>query len=230
MDKKKSGNGNGNKKKSGSKKQSLKKQKQANVITAEEKIEQRRSFEYEQLDFHELFELYREYRRENNINGRELRLTPRVRDIIIESVRNGNFMSTSAELAGVSLTRFWEWMKEGKDKIEGHGRYYADGKDLLYMLFYMDVRQAQAEAEATAVDAIVEAGRESWQAWAWWLERTRPDKFGKRETVDQNVNANVKAEIRAGWVDEIPEAEEDEREVQYVERQRQEAIEDKEQA
>ena len=42
------------------------------------------------------------------------------------------------------------------------------------------VERARAEAVARNVALVQKAADDSWQAAAWWLERSRPDQYGRR--------------------------------------------------
>lgn len=49
-------------------------------------------------------------------------------------------------------------------------------------LFAMLMRKARAKAESDGIKTIRDAGAQSWQAMAWWLERTHPDRYGRHQT------------------------------------------------
>ena len=50
-----------------------------------------------------------------------------------------------------------------------------------YVVFAHQVKRAGAAAEIRAIHNIHKAGNTQWQAQAWWLERTRPDDYGRRD-------------------------------------------------
>lgn len=56
--------------------------------------------------------------------------------------------------------------------------------------------------EAEAVAGIRSAGAHSWQAYAWLLERTKPDQYGKvdrlQATLDGSLNNEITIEITGG--------------------------------
>ncbi len=47
-----------------------------------------------------------------------------------------------------------------------------------YLAFSNAVKKAEADAIARAVATIIIAGRKTWQAHAWWLERKWPEDWG----------------------------------------------------
>jgi hypothetical protein len=59
----------------------------------------------------------------------------------------------------------------------------------IYRQFRDVVKKAETVAEVGAVAGILTAGKDgNWQALAWFLERTRPDKFGRRERITQELS------------------------------------------
>lgn len=50
-----------------------------------------------------------------------------------------------------------------------------------YVVFLQAATKARAMAEVRNLTVIQQASSENWQAAAWWLERTMPDKFGRRD-------------------------------------------------
>ena len=95
---------------------------------------------------------------------------------VCESLRKGNYVETAAACAGITARSLRAWMAKGHDarkrKVTNRYRRFLDA-----------VERAQAEGESQHVEAIVEARSEHWQASAWWLERTRPERFGRRDKV-----------------------------------------------
>jgi len=62
------------------------------------------------------------------------------------------------------------------------GRVESDaGEDTEFSQYFKEIMQARAFAEADNVLVIRNASRDTWQAAAWWLERTFPDRWGRRD-------------------------------------------------
>lgn len=53
-----------------------------------------------------------------------------------------------------------------------------------YVVLHQQVTRARAQAEVRAMATIQQAAPENWQAAAWFLERTAPEKFGRRERIN----------------------------------------------
>jgi hypothetical protein len=109
--------------------------------------------------------------------------TPRVRwEVIVERVRSGSYPEVAAISTGVGRATYYRWIAEGEDRwIDGRlvraNRRYRDFRDA--------IERAQAEAEAVAVAHIRKAGEDpkTWQAEAWYLERSRSDRWRRRDTI-----------------------------------------------
>jgi transposase len=104
---------------------------------------------------------------------RPTKLTPEMQAKIVAAIQIGNYPEIAALAAGISQKTFYRWMAEGEDKPAGHP----------LRSFFDDVRKAKASAEIQKIVVIAKAANESWQAAAWWLERTRPDRFSLRTRV-----------------------------------------------
>jgi len=104
--------------------------------------------------------------------ARRTKLTDRTKEDIVKALRAGNSRRDSALYAGVSETTFYSWMARGR---EG---------EPLYAEFLEAVEKAEAQSVVRNVAIIQRAAEETWQAAAWWLERKRPDDWGRRQRMD----------------------------------------------
>lgn len=100
---------------------------------------------------------------------------------ICNLLKAGNTRRTSAIAGGISEETFYVWMKSKPE-------------------FSESVKKAEAEAEARNVAIINQAGKTSWQASAWWLERRRKEDFGRQDRVDITTNGK---DIRAMTMNEL---------------------------
>lgn len=109
--------------------------------------------------------------------------TPRRRaDVIIERVKAGIPYETAAESSGVDGATFYRWMEAGADHYDG-GKLVRGREP--YRGFRDAVTRARAEAEAAAVAIIQTAATKDWRAAAFFLERSIPQRWRKRDTVHQ---------------------------------------------
>jgi hypothetical protein len=105
-----------------------------------------------------------------NGNGRPSKLTSDVADSFVAMLRAGNYIGVAASAVGISRRTFAEWMNRGLS---------ARVEDAPFRDFRDRVEQARAEGEVRNVTQIATAARESWQAAAWLLERSYPERWGR---------------------------------------------------
>lgn len=80
----------------------------------------------------------------------------------------GNYLDVACSAAGISKGAYRKWMLMGRSP-----------KHPLHQRFRERVEQAQAVGEARNVTIIAEAARTNWQAAAWLLERTNPERWAR---------------------------------------------------
>jgi transposase len=95
---------------------------------------------------------------------------------VIEYVGSGCFLETAAAAAGLSKVTLYKWMRLGENKND-------PGSTEELRAWKVRLDEAEAMAEARAVQGIQEAGAQSWQAYAWFLERKYPQRWRQRNTV-----------------------------------------------
>ena len=88
--------------------------------------------------------------------GAPTKLTPKVMDAIVSSVRAGNYAGTAAKAAGISRAALSAWRQKADNGIEP------------YATLYERVSQAASEAEDESVAEL--RSNQDWRAKAWWLE------------------------------------------------------------
>lgn len=58
----------------------------------------------------------------------------------------------------------------------------------VFVVFKYHIDRAKASAEIRALTIIQQAMPDNWQAAGWYLERTRPDQYGRRERINMTGN------------------------------------------
>jgi hypothetical protein len=106
--------------------------------------------------------------------GRKPKLTPETLERLKESIVAGNTMETSCDFAGINKSTFYNWLTQAE---EPNAR-----KELLELKD--TITRAKAEAIVRNVTHINSAAKKSWQAAAWWLERTQPKDYGRNQRVE----------------------------------------------
>ncbi|MCX6608509.1 MAG: hypothetical protein NTV52_33650 [Acidobacteria bacterium] len=102
--------------------------------------------------------------------GRPSALTPEVEKTIVNAIRAGSMIDAACSMAGIGKTTFYRWMAQAEE---------GGAKNEQYWEFRDKVKKSLASAEVSLVVAIREAGKTSWQANAWLLERRWRKTWGR---------------------------------------------------
>lgn len=118
------------------------------------------------------------------MTGRPTLLTPELQAAIVADVELGNYAETAAAAHGIDRATFYRWMQRGKDG------------EPLYRDFCDAITRARGHAEKHALKTVRDAfsdpktGAENAR---WYLERTAPARFGRRDHVV--VESKVREEL-----------------------------------
>jgi hypothetical protein len=107
--------------------------------------------------------------------GRPTKFTVDRQERILDVLRDGVYLETAARLGGISYETLNEWRKRFPEFAEA-------------------VEGARAEAEATMISRVRSASVDHWQAAAWWLERSFPSRWGRRDATAEARRAAQAAE------------------------------------
>ncbi len=98
------------------------------------------------------------------------KLTRQRQEIILETIREGASDKAAAARAGIDRTTLYNWLERGKQGEEP------------FSTFSTTLEKAKADREAKFVGFIRQAAEDgTWQAAAWYLERTDPEHYGRKE-------------------------------------------------
>ena len=113
--------------------------------------------------------------------GRPSKLTDDVQQRIVAALAAGNYQDTASAYAGINKQTFYNWMERGRaerDRINNGEK--ARKNETRYVDFLDAVESARAGAEVRSVHLISKAANEgTWQAAAWFLERSHPQRWGR---------------------------------------------------
>lgn len=111
-------------------------------------------------------------------------LTDEVQERICSALRAGNYQETAVRYAGVSESVYYKWLKMGRDAMDKEDRTPLEAR---CVEFVDAVEKARADAEVRNVHHIQQAAQGgTWQASAWFLERSFPARWGRREKVEHS--------------------------------------------
>jgi len=101
-------------------------------------------------------------------------------------LRAGNWVDTVAQMLGVTRRTFYNWLKRGEEealRLEDGGDM--DEDENIFADFFHTVERARAFAEVNSVRVLRTGASQriegDWKASLAWLERARPDRWGKRQ-------------------------------------------------
>lgn len=100
--------------------------------------------------------------------ARPAKLTPEVRESIVQAIEAGATYDLACKFAGISYQTFRNWIiaaEEGKNGAIGE--------------FYAAVNDAEGRAALKWLQTIDRHSDVDWRAAAWKLERRYPNEFGK---------------------------------------------------
>ena len=108
--------------------------------------------------------------------GRRTKLTPERQQRIVNAIAAGNYFDVSCRYTGIDEAPAYLWMQRGRREQQG-----------IYFDFLNAVKEAEAQAEVSAVVAIKQAFGTNWAAAMTWLERKFPDRWGRKDRLDVKV-------------------------------------------
>jgi hypothetical protein len=117
------------------------------------------------------------------------KLTPAVRQTILENLAAGATVQASCLAAGIARQTFYDW------------RAKAEAGESPFVEFFAAVEQAEAQAQVERVTVIRQAMADSWQAAAWWLERRFPEDWGRRERHEHSSPAGNPLKVQVEGAD-----------------------------
>lgn len=108
--------------------------------------------------------------------GRPSGLTQAVHDRIVELLQSGCTFEVAAQAAGVARATFYVWLQRGEAAAAADS---TDRREAPYRALVEAVAEARAVAEVKALTTIQRAAIQegSWQAAAWYLERSFPERY-----------------------------------------------------
>ena len=112
-----------------------------------------------------------------------------------------------AEYLGIDCPTFYRYKRKGKELFETTKKSKRTEQDQMFVDFYRIVSFARIEHYRECVEIVHAAARDkesvgTWQAAAWWLERTYHEEFGKKVPFDAE---QVEKWLRTNYGENIAE-------------------------
>lgn len=114
--------------------------------------------------------------------GRKLfweKMTPERCERLCEALRAGNYIEISCAYAGIHKDTYYKFLERAQKDPPGSQR-----QEML-----RSILKARADAEVRNVAYIQRAAQDpkTWQAAAWWLERSFPTRWGRQQKITQEI-------------------------------------------
>lgn len=120
--------------------------------------------------------------------GKPFQISKEIVDKLFQEISRGVPIKHACTIAGISRSSYYAWSKKAEELPDDIPE---DDENYLFKYFEKKKEEGIAMAIATRVEDIRKDS--SWQSSAWWLERMAHEDFGKKQTIDANVNAKVKS-------------------------------------
>ena len=159
---------------------------------------------------------------------RPRRLSPTILSDLVQVLADGNYIATACQYVGIGESTFYEWRARGQSEVERLAMQGLDGESMAYeacsgdavealdrcpepfdpdewpfVVFSYQTERARARAEVDTLRLISKAADNSWRAAAWFLERTKPERYGLRQGVNLAGSPGAPVEIRTVTVEEL---------------------------
>lgn len=114
------------------------------------------------------------------------RQAPTVNDervkVLINSLKNGAYVETACAYSGIGTSSVYRWIERGKAEDERlQNGDTPNPEETPYWEIWDAIEKARSEAMLRNITLIQTAAQSgSWQAAAWFLERTNPKLYGRR--------------------------------------------------
>jgi len=102
--------------------------------------------------------------------------------VLIASLKNGAYVETACSYAGIGTSSVYRWLERGRVEDERLQNGEAPNpEETPYWEIWDAIEKARSEAtlrNLTLIQTAAQSG--SWQAAAWYLERTSPKLYARR--------------------------------------------------
>jgi len=100
-----------------------------------------------------------------------------------EYIRKGNYAVTACQLCDIEESTYYDWIDYAKQDLKA-------GKESIYTSLYKSLKKAEADAEDLMVQTARNAAIQKRDGYLAMTvnERRHPDRWGRRERRDVNIN------------------------------------------
>jgi hypothetical protein len=137
--------------------------------------------------------------------GRPTELTPQLIAEVAKVLPTCLYRETVADYLGVDRSTFWRWVKRGNREIRRLRKKGTKPRqsEAIYVEFCNAIKKALAEGEIFDLDIIKKASEKNWQAAAWRRERRNPERWGRKDRMDQEIKRQVQQQYEMQGLVEV---------------------------
>lgn len=116
------------------------------------------------------------------------------------AVKSGTDLETSCQYAGFVIRDVYRYLERGRVEAESIAEgNKASESEAQYLDLWEGLKMARADSVVRNVAAIQNAASTgSWQAAAWWLERTMPEQYSKAALDRKAMGVNSGNQLNGG--------------------------------
>jgi hypothetical protein len=128
--------------------------------------------------------------------SRKLLLDKACEQSIIEAIQLGGHLDDAAQRGGINRRTLYRWLEKGKQYQADLEKGSEPNKDdLPYYNLMRNVEDTSASVRLRMVGRILVAADDDWKAAAWYLERSQPEQWGRRNQPIEAVVAEQQQSI-----------------------------------
>jgi hypothetical protein len=140
----------------------------------------------------------------NTSDRKPPKLTDKKVDLFIKALRVGHYVDRAARLAGLAPSTVYRWLEEGEaeqQRIDAEEEITERGQ--AYLKIANEIIKAKEEASHRALATIQKAFPKSWQAAAWYLERTDQRHYGRLTQVTGKDQGPLAVNVTVDEVEKV---------------------------
>lgn len=127
--------------------------------------------------------------------GRKSKLTKKLIQEICRYIEAGNYAKTACLACGISEPTFYDWLKKGEQALK-------EGEKNIFSEFLKSIKEARAKAEIRNVAIINKAATDNAKHAEWWLERTNPEFWGRKDEFHLEHSGKIDISILKKYLEE----------------------------
>lgn len=112
------------------------------------------------------------------------KLTSELQEQLVKYIEAGNYIKDACNMVGICESTYYNWIERGEKALELEEKEKKIPKsEKIYLEFLESIKKAKAKAVIRNVLIIQKAAKKSWQAAAWWLERSHYKDWGVKKLI-----------------------------------------------